>query len=476
MHIKGFLLDEYTFGGGLCACSGLKDIQMGAQIHALMLKSQFLSDVFMLKSEICSSITCCEQDGLAGEDLDVGVGVIPPDEATLGVEGDNFRDDLILSNALVDMYAKCGRIDEARRVFDRMTMRNVVFETRSVLVKVIERNVVSWNALIAGYTQSGDNEEVLVLFRMLKREAICLTDYTFGNILNACANLADLQLGRQAHTNLLKRGFQSQHGEVYDVFVGNSLLDMYMKCGSAEEACQVFDKMVEKNLVSWNAMIVGYSQNGHGMEAIGLFREMLAFGEIPDKITMIGSLRACSHAGLLEEGWRYFFSMTEKYGLVPSEDHYACMVDLLGRGGCLDEAKNLIETMPMQPDAVIWGSLLGACKVHHNITVGEYAAEKLLEMNCTNSGPYILLSNMYAEVGRWKDVVRIREVMKHRGVIKQPGCSWIEILGCVHVFAAKDNRHSQRNEIYELLKMLSKQMNVAGDGDDAQAELDIVDN
>ncbi|XP_065846889.1 pentatricopeptide repeat-containing protein At2g13600-like [Euphorbia lathyris] len=432
MHRKGFVLNEYTFGSGLCACSGLKDLRMGSQIHALMFKSQFSLDVFVSMME---NVTLAEpKQGLQIHDC--------------VVECDNFRDDLILSNALVDMYAKCGRIDEARYIFDRMRMRNVV---------LVKRNVVSWNALIAGYIQNGESEEALVLFRMLKRESISPTHYTFGNILNACANLADLQLGRQAHTDLLKQGYQSQHG---DVFVGNSLLDMYMKCGSVEEACQVFEKMVEKNIVSWNAMIVGYSQNGYGIEAIELFKEMLAFGEKPDKITMIGVLSGCRHGGLVEEGRHYFMSMSEKYGLVASEDHYTCMVDLLGRAGCLDEAKKMIERMPihMKGDAVIWGSLVSACKVHKNMRVGEYAAEKLLEMKSKKSGGYVLISNMYAEFGRWEDVVRVRKVMKERGVIKEGGCSWIEILGSVHVFMVKDKTHSQTNQIYVFLKMLTNQM------------------
>ncbi|XP_015573767.2 pentatricopeptide repeat-containing protein At2g13600 [Ricinus communis] len=530
MHRKGFVLNEYTFGSGLSACAGLKDLKIGTQIHGLMLKSQFLLDVYMGSALIdiyskcgfvdCaqrvfdgmmernvvswnSLITCYEQNGPSREALEIFMRMMEsgfePDEVTLAsvvsacaslaaakqgleihacvVKRDKLRDDLILSNALVDMYAKCGRTNEARCVFDRMPIRNVVSETsmvsgyaktasvkaaRLLFTKMIERNVVSWNALIAGYTQNGENEEALRLFRMLKREAICPTHYTFGNLLNACANLADLQLGRQAHAHVLKHGFRFQYGEESDVFVGNALIDMYMKCGSVEEGCRIFENMVERDYVSWNAMIVGYAQNGYGMEALGLFRKMLASGEKPDHVTMIGALCACSHAGLVQEGRKHFSSMTEEYGLVPSKDHYTCMVDLLGRAGCLNEAKDLIETMSVQPDAVVWGSLLGACKVHHNITLGEYVAEKLLEIDPMNSGPYVLLSNMYAELGRWKDVLRVRKLMKHRGVIKQPGCSWIEILGHVHIFMVKDKRHHQRKEIYLLLKMLTEQMRRAG--------------
>ncbi|XP_021298905.1 pentatricopeptide repeat-containing protein At2g13600 [Herrania umbratica] len=530
MHREDFVINEYSFGSALSACSGLKDMRMGTQIHALMTKTLFLSDVYMGSAlvdmygkcgSVCcaqrgfddmsernrvswnSLITCYEQNGPAGVALEVFLRMmdcgIEPDEITLASvvsacaslsaikEGKQvharvakcikLRDDLVLCNALVDMYAKCSRINEARCVFDRMPVRNVVSETsmvsgyaktasvktaRLMFMKMMERNIVSWNALIAGYTQNGEDEEALRLFRLLKRESVCPTHYTFGNLLNACANLADLQLGRQAHTHVLKHGFRFQFGEDSDIFVGNSLIDMYMKCGSVEDGDQVFKNMMERDWVSWNAMIVGYAQNGYGNKALELFKNMLVSGEKPDHVTMIGVLCACSHAGLVEEGRYHFSSMSGEHGLVPLKDHYTCMVDLLGRAGCLNEAKNLIETMPMKPDAVVWGSLLGACKIHRDITLGKYVAEKLLEIDPSNSGPYVLLSNMYAELGKWGNVVRVRKLMKKRGVIKQPGCSWIEIQGHVSVFMVKDKRHPQGKEIYSVLNALIKQMKRAG--------------
>uniref|UniRef100_A0A5B7C1U0 Pentatricopeptide repeat-containing protein n=1 Tax=Davidia involucrata TaxID=16924 RepID=A0A5B7C1U0_DAVIN len=530
MHREGFVLNEYSFGSALSACSGLMDIKMGTQIHASISKSPYSSDVYMGSALIdmyskCGSvacaqevfdgmsvrntvswnslITCYEQNGPAGEALEIFVRMmdcgLKPDELTLAsvvsacaslsaikegrqihariVKVRKFRSDLVIGNALVDMYAKCSRINEARWVFDSMPTRNVVSETsmvsgyakaesvkaaRLMFTKMMERNVVSWNALIAGYTQSGDNEEALGLFLLLKRESVWPTHYTFGNLLNACSNLADLKLGRQAHTHVLKHGFCFQSGPESDIFVGNSLIDMYMKCGSVEDGNCVFKNMAERDCVSWNAMIVGYAQNGHGTEALAMFREMLVSGEKPDRVTMIGVLCACSHAGLVEEGHHYFLSMSREYGLAPLKDHYTCMVDLLGRAGCLNEAKDLIESMPMQPDGVVWGSLLAACKVHHNIELGKFVAEKLLEIDPKSSGPYVLLSNMYAELGSWRDVTRVRKLMRQRGVVKQPGCSWIEIWSEVHVFMVKDRRHPQKKEIYLILKSLTKQMNQAG--------------
>lgn len=530
MHREDFVLNEYSFGSALSACSGLKNIKIGAQIHALIAKTRFFSNVYMGSALVdmygkCGSvscgqrafddmsgrnrvswnslITCYEQNGPASTALQVFLRMmdcgIEPDELTYAsvvsacaslsaikegkqiharvMKCNKLRDDLVLGNALVDMYAKCNKINEARCIFDRMPVRNVVSETsmvsgyakvasvrtaRLMFAKMMERNIVSWNALIAGYTQNGENEEALRLFRLLKRESVCPTHYTFGNLLNACANLTDLQLGRQAHTHVLKHGFRFQFGEESDIFVGNSLIDMYMKCGSVEDASLVFKTMMERDWVSWNAMIVGYAQNGYGNKSLELFKNMLASGEKPDHVTMIGVLCACSHAGLVEEGRHHFSSMSREHGLVPLKDHYTCMVDLLGRAGCLDEAKNLIETMPMKPDAVVWGSLLGACKVHHNIRLGKYVAEKILEIDPSNSGPYVLLSNMYAELGRWGDVVRVRKLMRKRGVIKQPGCSWIEVQGHVSVFMVKDKKHPQRKAIYSVLNALIKQMKRAG--------------
>lgn len=530
MHDENFMLNEYSYGSALSACAGLRDLVMGSQIHASLAKSRFVSDVYMGSALIdmyakcgnvdCaqkafdgmterntvswnSMITCYEQNGPASEAFQVFVKMmecaVEPDEMTLAsvvsacaslcavkegraiharvIKFDKFCNDLVISNALVDMYAKCSMIKEARWIFDRMPIRNVVSETsmvsgyakvasvktaRTMFSKMMERNVVSWNALIAGYTQNGDNEEALGLFLLLKRESVWPTHYTFGNLLNACANLANLKLGRQAHTHVLKQGFRFQHGPEPDVFVGNSLIDMYMKCGSVEDGSRVFRKMIERDGVSFNAMIVGYAQNGQGPEALQLFKEMLESGEKPDHVTMIGVLCACSHAGLVEEGRHYFDSMSTEYGLEPLKDHYTCMVDLLGRAGRLIEANNLIISMPIPPDSVVWGSLLAACKVHRDIDLGNFVAEKLLGIDPENSGPYVLLSNMYAELGRWRDVTRVRKLMRQRGVVKQPGCSWIEIRSQVHIFMSKDTRHSQKRVIYSSLKTLTKMMKLSG--------------
>ncbi|XP_057544327.1 pentatricopeptide repeat-containing protein At2g13600 [Amaranthus tricolor] len=530
MYREGFTLNQYSFGSVLSACAGLLDLEMGVQVHALMIKSPCLVDVYMGSALVdmyakcgeveCaqksfdhmvernrvtwnSLITCYEQNGPVREAIEVFVKMMDhgfePDEVTLAsvvsacatlklvregreihalvMKRDKFRNDMILSNALVDMYSKCGRIKEAGFIFQNMRSRNVISVTtmvsgyakaasvetaNSLFMKMVDKNIVAWNALMAGYAQNGENEKALSLFQLLKRESVFPSHYTFANLLNACANLADLNFGIQVHVHLLKHGICFCLRPECDIFVGNALIDLYMKCGSVQEALRVFHSMVERDLVSWNAMIVGYAQNGYAVEALEMYKRMRLCGEKPDHITMIGVLSACSHGGLVEEGRHYFHSMVELHGLEPWKDHYTCMVDLLGRAACFEEAKEIIDTMPMTPDYVVWASLLSACKVHKNADMGKYVAERLLEIDPSNSGPYVLLSNIYAELGRWAGVTWVRNLMIQKGVVKQPGCSWIDIQSHVHVFMVKDMSHPLTNEIYLLLRNLTKHMKLAG--------------
>ncbi|PKA57136.1 Pentatricopeptide repeat-containing protein [Apostasia shenzhenica] len=526
MHSENFVLNGYSYSSALSACAGLMDSLAGVQIHALISKSPLAYDVYMGSALVdfyskCrrpsdarrifdvmpernavswnSLITCYEQNGPVSEALELFVAMmqngVNHDELTLASvvsacaslamlrEGKQIharaskceilRNDLVLANALVDMYAKCNKISVARKIFDRMTVRSIVSETtmlsgyaksskvddaRLVFVEMPERNIVAWNALIAGYTQNGEDEEAAKLFLELKRESVCPTHYTFGNVFDACANLSDLQLGQQAHAHALKHGFKFGDELEPDIFVGNSLLDMYNKCGSMHDARKVFDRMLERDVVSWNAMIVGYAQNGHGEEAIMLYNMMLMSEQAPDLVTMIGVLSGCSHAGLVERGLEFFHSMSKVHGLIPARDHYTCMIDLLGRAGRFYEVEKLLREMPVVPDSVLWGSLLAACRVHGNLEMGEWAAGKLFELDPETSGPYVLLSNMYAEKGKWADVDRIRRLMKNRGVNKQPGCSWIEIGRKINVFMVKDRTHPKRKEIYKILRIIRMQM------------------
>nr|ADE77588.1 unknown [Picea sitchensis] len=220
--------------------------------------------------------------------------------------------------------------------------------------------------------------------------------------------------------------------------------------------------MSNKNVVSWNAMIVGYGMHGHGEDALVLFTQMQQRGVKPNEITFISVLSACSHAGLVDEGWKCYNCMTLDYAITPTVEHYACMVDLLGRAGHLNEAWDFIEKMPIEPGASVWGAFLGSCRIHCNIELGERVAELLLNLDPDNAGYYVLLSNIYAAAGRWDDVAKVRKMMKEKDVKKSPGCSLIEVNNKLHSFVVGDISHPQTEAIYAMLETLARQMEAVG--------------
>lgn len=378
---------------------------------------------------------------------------------------------LYVASALVDTYAKCGLIEDARLVFNKMLTRDVLSWTtmisgyakcgnvesgRELFDIMPERNMVSWTAMIGGYSQLGYGEEALELFYEMQVEGMKPDQFTFGSVLKACAGLAAPKQGKKVHAQLVKVGLES------NIFVASALADMYAKCGIIEDSRHVFDKMPKLDVVAWNTMIAGYAQHGFGKDAIKLFEEMLQAGMKPDDVTFIVVLSACSHAGLVYEGRKYFDSMARDYCITPKEDHYACLIDLLGRAGQLDEAMDCITNMPFKPNANVWNALLGACRLHGNLELGIHAAERLLELEPQASATYILLSNIYAAVGRWDDAARVRKLMKDRGVKKEPGLSWIEVKNKMHKFIAEDRSHPQTEDIYAMLENLYEQMKEAG--------------
>eukprot|EP01018_Ginkgo_biloba_P039548 Gb_03572 [translate_table: standard] len=324
-------------------------------------------------------------------------------------------------NALIDMYGKCRSIDIARQVFDNMS----------------PQDVVSWNVIIAGYFHNGHWDEALNLFRQMKYAGSVPDSVSMATILPICSRLGALNHGKEIHNYIIRSGFEP------DVCMDNALIDMYAKCGSLKSACLVFGKMSKRDLLSWSAMIAGYGMHGHGEEALALFCQMEQVGVKPDHITFIAVLSACSHAGLVDEGWLYFNRMRRLYHIIPRLDHYTCIVDLLGRAGQLEEAYNVIRTMPLEPDAGVLGALLSACRVHSNVEIGEQVAEQLFELEPANIGYYILLSSIYAVGGRWDGVAKIRTRMKERGLKKCPGCSWIEVKTKFYAFFAGDTSHPQ---------------------------------
>lgn len=243
-----------------------------------------------------------------------------------------------------------------------------------------------------------------------------------------------------------------------NVFVGTSIINMYSKCGRVEMAREAFDFMKEKNVKSWTAMITGYGMHGQATKALEVFYMMISAGFKPNYVTLLSVLTACSHAGLLKEGWHLFNSMNYEFGVEPRVEHYACMVDLLGHAGCLNEAYDLIKRMKVRPDSVIWGSLLGACRIHKNVELGEISAKRLFELDPINYGYCVLLLNIYADAGRWEDTERLRVLMKDGGLVKPPGFSLVELHGRVHVFLIGDREHPDHEKIYKYLEKLTMKL------------------
>lgn len=371
----------------------------------------------------------------------------------------------------MDVYARGGDILSAKKLFDTMPEKNLVSSTamltcyakhgqiaaaRELFDEFREKDVVCWNVMIDGYTQHGFPNEALALFRRMLKTKVRPNEVTAVAALSACGQIGALESGRWIHSYIENLGIK------LNVQVGTALIDMYSKCGSLEDARLIFDKVNDKDVVAWNSMIVGYAMHGFTIDAIRLFNEMLRIGLKPTDITFIGILNACAHAGLVDEGWRFFNSMKDEHAIEPKVEHYGCMVNLLGRCGQVEEANKLIKNMKVQPDSVMWGTLLGACSLHGNIDLGEEIAEYLVSQNLANSGTYILLSNIYAAKGNWDGVAKVRTLMKDSGVQKEPGCSSIEVNNKVHEFLAGDLRHPKSKDIYMMLDKISGWLKARG--------------
>eukprot|EP01018_Ginkgo_biloba_P019289 Gb_18149 [translate_table: standard] len=348
--------------------------------------------------------------------------------------------DVFVANTLVAMYAKCGCMEIASQVFDKMH----------------KRDVVSWNTMIAGHVQNESAKEALSVFNQMQRAHVKPNSVTMVSMLQACIRLAALQHGKWIHGYIIRGGIVS------NVILGNCLIDMYAKCGSIDIARKVFDEMPERNVVSWSAMISGYGMHGHAKDALAVFLQMQQRGIKPNDVTFVSVLSACSHSGLVDEGRQYLECMVRDYCITPRLEHYACMVDLLGRAGHLDEAQEFIENMPLEPGPSVWGALLGSCRIHCNIELGEHVAERLFYLEPERAGRYVLLSNVYAAAGKWDDVSKVRKMMQDRRVKKTPGCSLIEVNNTVHAFLVGDRSHPQSEEIYATLETLAGQIKMAG--------------
>ncbi|XP_047308323.1 putative pentatricopeptide repeat-containing protein At1g68930 [Impatiens glandulifera] len=348
----------------------------------------------------------------------------------------NYANNLFVASALIDMYSKCKRMNYAESVLNRMTTKNVV----------------SWTAIIVGYGQNGLSEKAVNALREMQRNGIQPDEFTFGSVISSCANLASLEEGAQFHCRALVSSSISY------VTVSNALVTLYGKCGSLQNAHQLFDEMKFRDEVSWTAIVMGYAQFGKANETIEMFEKMLAVGLRPDEVTFIGVLSACGRAGLVEKGRYYFESMAKEHGILPIQEHYTCMIDVFSRAGKLEEARDFILSMPYRPDTIGWVTLLSSCRIRREMVIGKWAAECLIEVEPNNPASYVLLSSMYAAKGEWEEVSKLRRVMRDKGVRKDRGCSWIKFRNRVHVFSADDESNPYKDRIFEELGNLNRRM------------------
>lgn len=494
MRRNGVRMDCVTVSSVLPVCAPLNDLSMGKLIHVYVIKNGLDFDIFVSNALIntYAKIGCIEDaqrvfDGMEIRDLvswnsivsayeqagepstalylfgEMRKNSFQPDKLTFvslasvaaqcgsfqngrAMHGSATRrgwilEDIFVGNALIDMYAKLGRIDYAQKMFHTMAVKDVI----------------SWNTLITGYAQNGLANEAIELYHSMdKCEGITADQGTLVSILPAFSHVGALVQGKRIHGRSIRIGLH------LDVFVGTCLIDMYAKCGRLDDAMLLFGEVPRRSSVPWNAIISGHGIHGHGAKSLFLFAEMQEEGVKPDHVTFVSLLSACSHAGLVDQGQRCFQRMQREYGIVPTTKHYACMVDLLGRAGQLDTAYDFIKSMPVRPDASIWGALLGACRIHGNVELGTLASDQLFEIDSENVGYYVLLSNIYAKVGKWEGVDKVRSLARDRGLRKTPGWSSIAVNNRVDVFFTGNQSHPRCKDIYRELGILLAQMKNLG--------------
>ncbi|KAG0499619.1 hypothetical protein HPP92_004310 [Vanilla planifolia] len=435
----GMIPDDFTLTSLLSACANLGMLKVGKQIHAYLLRSE----IAMIGQVSNALISMYSKSG----------GV--ENAQKLVAKSASSELDIISFTALLEGYLKLGHLQPARQIFDLMKHRDVVL----------------WTAMIVGYVQNGFNLEAMELFYQMNSKGPEPNNYTLAAILSACSSLASLEHGRQIHSKAIR----SQEG--LSVSVCNALITMYAKSGCIELARKVFNQISwVREPVSWTSMIIAFAQHGMGKEAVNLFDKMLGLGIVPDHITYVGVITACTHSGLVEKGKAFFSMMQNAYKIRPTPSHYACMIDLFARSGNLDEAQEFIQSMPVEPDAIAWGSLLAACRIHKDADLARIAAEGLLSVDPGNSGAYSALANAYSSCGRWKEAAEIWKMMRDKGVKKEKGFSWIHIKKKVHVFGVDDGLHPLRDAIYSMVAKIWEEIKKAGFVPDVDSVLHDVDD
>ncbi|XP_010542327.1 PREDICTED: pentatricopeptide repeat-containing protein At3g14730 [Tarenaya hassleriana] len=351
-----------------------------------------------------------------------------------------FDSGIAVSNALIDMYGKSKNLLEAVTIFEGMD----------------ERDIFSWNSILCVHDFCGDHEGALALFNRMLRCRIPPDLVTLTTVLPSCACLAALMQGREIHGYMIVTGLLNPRisKNVNNVFISNALMDMYSKCGNMWNAHSVFDTMGNTDTASWNIMITGYGVHGHGKLALEMFSQMCRDGFKPDEVTFVGVLTACNHSGFVSEGRGFLTQMDSVYGVVPTIEHYACVIDMLGRAGRLKEAYDLAITMPVEANPVVWRTLLASSRLHGNIDLAKVAGQHLLELEPEHCGSYVLMSNVFVEAGKYEEVLDVRDAMRQKNVRKKPGCSWIELKNRVHTFLTSDRNHLESESIFCCLDLL----------------------
>ncbi|OIS97007.1 PREDICTED: pentatricopeptide repeat-containing protein At4g33170-like [Nicotiana attenuata] len=477
--------NEFVLASALSSCSNLLALKLGRQIHAQSIKLGCSSISFVSNSLISMYM----KNGQCGDALSVFArtpnltdvsynaiimglvesnqrekafevykcmcrqGLLPDCFTFVGLLGTcNSEDDLgkgmqlhsqtmklkldgtaFIGNVIMIMYSNINLLDEAEKVF------------RSIK----EKDVISWNTLIAACSRCDDHSKALRVFReMLEYFDGRPDEFTYASVLSASAGMGSMQFGRQIHAHIIRTS------PSVDIGVGNALVNMYAKCGCIQYAYTAFRLMTCHNLVSWNSVIAGFANHGHGKEVIKLFEEMRNVGLKPDSVTFLGLLIACNHAGLVDEGLDYFNTMNEIYGVTPDIEHFSCLIDLLGRAGRLKDAEEYMQRYPFGHDPVVLGCLLSACRLHGDVVIGERMAKKLLQLRPVSTSPYVLLSNLYASDEKWDSVAEARKMLKGCGLKKEAGHSLIEVKGSVEKFTIGDFSNSRIEEIMKVLGAL----------------------
>ncbi|KOM39251.1 hypothetical protein LR48_Vigan03g263300 [Vigna angularis] len=431
--------NRFTFPSVLKACAVMARFEEGKQVHGLVLKFGLVNDEFVVTNLLRMYVMCGSMDDAHVLFYRNVEGV--DDVRRLVREERRGEFNVVLCNVMVDGYVRVGNLKAARDLFDRMA----------------QRSVVSWNVMISGYAQNGFYREAIEVFRrMTQMRDMSPNRVTLISVLPAISRLGALELGKWVHLYAEKSKIR------IDDVLGSALVDMYAKCGSIEKAILVFEELPQNNVITWNVVISGLAMHGKANDVFNYLSRMEKCGISPSDVTYIAILSACSHAGLVDKGRSFFNDMVNRVGLEPKIEHYGCMVDLLGRAGYLEEAEQLILSMPMKPDDVIWKALLGSCKMHKNIEIGTRVAEVLMQLAPHDSGAYVALSNMYASSGNWDGVAEVRLMMKDMDIRKDPGCSWIEIDGVTHEFLVEDDSHPRAKDIHSMLKEISNKLSLEG--------------